>query len=86
VSFSIVAPPTPTPNPALDLAAILTELTECGPPSEVLIQPPRLAARSLGLDRVLLTSVRGGELVAEGLHVSQAAPPATCSRSSNSVP
>ena len=55
----------------MDLAAVLVELTEYGPPSEVRNQAPRLAARSLSLDRVLLTSVRSGELVAETLHVSE---------------
>jgi DNA-binding CsgD family transcriptional regulator len=71
VSPSTVARPTPTAAAALDLAAVLVELTEYGPPSEVRNQAPRLAAHSLGLDRVLLTSVRSGELVAETLHISE---------------
>lgn len=66
-----VARPASTASPALDLAAVLVELTDYGPPSEVRNQAPRLAARTLGLDRVLLTSVRSGELVAETLYVSE---------------
>ena len=50
-----------------DLAAILVVLSESGPPSELRNRAPELAAASLELDRVLLTSVRSGELVAETL-------------------
>ncbi len=65
------APSTAVPSVArpLDIAAILVELSELGPPSELRVHAPELAARSLELDRVLLTSVRSGELVAEALHV-----------------
>jgi DNA-binding CsgD family transcriptional regulator len=55
----------------LDIPAILVELSEFGPPSEIRNHAPQLAAGSLDLDRVLLTSVRSGELVAEALHVAR---------------
>jgi DNA-binding CsgD family transcriptional regulator len=55
----------------LDIPAILVELSDFGPPSEIRNHAPQLAAGSLELDRVLLTSVRSGELVAEALHVAQ---------------
>jgi DNA-binding CsgD family transcriptional regulator len=60
--------------PPLDVAAILVQLSEFGPPSEVRSHAPQLAARSLALDRVLLTSVRSGELVVESLHVAEGGP------------
>ncbi len=62
---TITAPPVAR---ALDVAAILVVLSELGPPSELRNHAPRLAAESLQLDRVLLTSVRSGELVAEALY------------------
>jgi hypothetical protein len=67
---TVSAPATVAPAVArpLDVAAILVELSEFGPPSEVRSHAPQLAARSLELDRVLLTSVRSGELVAEALY------------------
>jgi DNA-binding CsgD family transcriptional regulator len=58
----------------LDIAAILVQLSEFGPPSEIRSHAPELAADSLELDRVLLTSVRSGELVAESLHVALGSP------------
>lgn len=64
---------TVTSEPArhtLDLAAVLRELTELGPPSQLREQAPSLAASVLELNRVLLTSITGGQLMAEALHNS----------------
>jgi DNA-binding CsgD family transcriptional regulator len=52
----------------VDIAGILVQLAELGPPSELRKQSPALAAAALDLDRVLLTSISGGTLVAEALH------------------
>lgn len=53
----------------LDLAAVLLRLSALGPPSEVRAEAPKVAAEALDLDRVLLSSVIGGELVADALHL-----------------
>jgi DNA-binding CsgD family transcriptional regulator len=51
-----------------DVTNMLVRLAELGPPSELRKQSPALAASTLDLDRVLLTSISGGTLVAEALH------------------
>jgi LuxR family transcriptional regulator, regulator of acetate metabolism len=53
----------------LDVAGILRRLAELGPPSELRAQGAGLAASWLKLDRVLLTSIAGGMLRAEALHL-----------------
>ena len=53
--------------------AILAELADLGPPSEIRARAPELAARLLDFDRVLLTSVAAGALSAEALSVPRAA-------------
>jgi DNA-binding CsgD family transcriptional regulator len=53
----------------LDLAAVLVRLSALGPPSEVRAQAPHVAAEALRLDRVLLSSIGQGALVAEALHL-----------------
>ena len=55
---------------APDLADVLVRLTDLGPPSEIRNRGPAVAAAALDLDRVLLTSVRAGMLVAEALHTA----------------
>src|SRR5262245_35195449 len=55
-----------------DVANMLVRLAELGPPSELRKQSPALAASILDFDRVLLTSISGGTLVAEGLHPGRA--------------
>ncbi len=57
----------------VDLAAVLVRLTELGPPSEIRAGAPAEAAHALDLDRVLLTRIEQGMLVAEALHVPVAA-------------
>jgi DNA-binding CsgD family transcriptional regulator len=52
----------------IDVAAALARLVQLGPPSELRNRGPALAAEVVGLDRVLLTSVDGGMLIAEALH------------------
>lgn len=49
----------------IDLASVLVELAQYGPPSEILRQAPTLASRVLRLDRTLLCSVRRGVLFPE---------------------
>lgn len=56
--------------PAVDIAGLLLRLSELGPPSELRTHAPGLAAEALGFDRVLLTSIAGGMLTAESLHVA----------------
>jgi LuxR family transcriptional regulator, regulator of acetate metabolism len=51
-------------------ADVLVRLADLGPPSELRSRGPAVAAALLDLDRVLLTSIREGLLVAEGLHVA----------------
>jgi DNA-binding CsgD family transcriptional regulator len=55
---------------ALDVAALLSRLSELGPPSEMRSQSPKLAADVLDFDRVLLSSIRASVLVADALHVA----------------
>src|SRR4051794_28289348 len=55
---------------SVDVAAILAGLAELGPPSELRNQSPALAASALDFDRVLLTSIRAGTLLAEALYPS----------------
>jgi LuxR family transcriptional regulator, regulator of acetate metabolism len=57
-------------TPALDLAEVIVQLSDLGPPSEVRSRTPRLAAELLGLDRVILSSVSQGRLLVEALHSS----------------
>ena len=64
------------PAGAPDLADVLVRLGDLGPPSEIRNGSPAVAAAALDLDRVLLTSVRDGTLVAEGLHVAGGRPDA----------
>jgi len=52
----------------LDFAGLLVQLADVGPPSELRTQSPAIAAHALDLDRVLLTSISGGMVCAEGLH------------------
>jgi DNA-binding CsgD family transcriptional regulator len=54
-----------------DLALVLLELADLGPPSEILQHAPAVAARTVDLDRVLLCSVHSGELFAEALHTGE---------------
>jgi DNA-binding CsgD family transcriptional regulator len=54
----------------VDFAAVLLGLTRAGPPSEIRVSAPTVAAQALDLDRVLLTRIEQGMLVAEALHVS----------------
>jgi DNA-binding CsgD family transcriptional regulator len=49
---------------------ILLQLAELGPPSEIRGRSPAVAAAALDFDRVLLTSIRSGELLPEALHVA----------------
>lgn len=60
------------PTGAPDIADVLVRLADLGPPSEIRNGSPAVAAAALDLDRVLLTSIRDGMLVAEGLHVAGA--------------
>jgi DNA-binding CsgD family transcriptional regulator len=53
---------------SLDLADVLVRLGALGPPSELRARSPAVAAEALGFDRVLLSSVVQGELVAEAIH------------------
>jgi DNA-binding CsgD family transcriptional regulator len=50
--------------------AILTQLANLGPPSEIRSQAPAIAARSLNFDRVLLTGIMSGMLEAQALYVA----------------
>jgi DNA-binding CsgD family transcriptional regulator len=52
----------------LDLASVLVRLADLGPASEVRARAPEVAAEALGFDRVLLTGIAEGELVAEAVH------------------
>src|SRR4051812_23435565 len=52
----------------IDMAGVLVGLAELGPPSELRNQSPALAASALAFDRVLLTSITVGTLVAESIH------------------
>jgi DNA-binding CsgD family transcriptional regulator len=51
--------------------AALARLGEHGPVSEILAFAPREAAVAVGLDRVLLSRIQDGALIAEGLHVRE---------------
>lgn len=51
-------------------ATTLQRLSELGPPSEVRNRAPAEAARALDLDRVLLTRIEAGVLVADALHLA----------------
>ena len=51
----------------IELAAVLGRLADLGPPSELRSQSPRLAAEALEFDRVLLTGIVDGRLVAEAV-------------------
>jgi LuxR family transcriptional regulator, regulator of acetate metabolism len=53
---------------SLDLADVLVRLGALGPPSELRARSPAVAGEALGFDRVLLSSVVQGELVAEAIH------------------
>ncbi len=59
-----------TPAKPLAVDAVLTQLADLGPPSEIRSQSPTIAAVALGFDRVLLTSIRAGMLEAEALYVA----------------
>jgi DNA-binding CsgD family transcriptional regulator len=73
--------PDAIPVQNLDVAAVLLELSELGPPSEIRRQAPALAARTLALDSVVLTSAVAGNLIAEALHFPpDADPPALLAR------
>jgi DNA-binding CsgD family transcriptional regulator len=54
---------------ALDFTTLLQRLSELGPPSEIRSRAPEEAARALDLDRVLLTRIHDGALIADALHV-----------------
>lgn len=66
---SLVAP---NPAEAADFGSVLNELAELGPPSEVRNGSPSIVAAALGFDRVLLSSVQKGSLIAEALHLPDA--------------
>jgi DNA-binding CsgD family transcriptional regulator len=51
-----------------DVASVLVRLAELGPPSEVRSRAPAFAASALDLDRVLLSSIHNGTLIAEAFH------------------
>jgi DNA-binding CsgD family transcriptional regulator len=65
----------PTQPAGLDLTGVLTRLSEFGPPSEIRARAPHLAGSALGFNRVLLSSINGRHLVAEGLYVAGDEPP-----------
>jgi DNA-binding CsgD family transcriptional regulator len=52
-----------------EFGALLSELADLGPPSEIRARAPELAARALALDRILLSSVGGGLMRAEALYI-----------------
>ncbi len=56
---------------ATGFGALLSELADLGPPSEIRSRAPELAARALSLDRVLLSSIGGGVLRAEALYLDR---------------
>ncbi len=56
-----------------DLAAVLSRLAELGPPSELRLKSPSIAAAALDFDRVLLSSVGDGTLAAAALHLPEPA-------------
>jgi LuxR family transcriptional regulator, regulator of acetate metabolism len=56
------------PTTSLDLADVLVRLCALGPPSELRARGPALVAEALVFDRVLLTRVSRGQLVAEAIH------------------
>lgn len=68
------------PAPALDPADILARLSDLGPPSEIRSRSPRLAAEALGLDRVVLTSIRRGMLVVDAVELGVPEPGGTAAR------
>lgn len=53
----------------VDPATVIARLADLGPASEIRNQGPALAAEALQFDRVLLTSIVNGQLVAESLYV-----------------
>jgi LuxR family transcriptional regulator, regulator of acetate metabolism len=57
------------PLDAACFAALLRSLSDVGPPSEICNRSPGFAASTLAMDRVLLTSLDNGRLIAEALHV-----------------
>jgi DNA-binding CsgD family transcriptional regulator len=52
---------------------VLAQLVELGPPSELRLRGPSIAAATFDFDRVLLSSVGDGTLVATALHVPEPA-------------
>lgn len=58
----------------VDLASLLVRLVDLGAPSEIRTQSPRIAGEALDLDRVLLSTLRDGELCPVGLHLTDADP------------
>ena len=54
--------------PLLDATAVLLRLADLGPPSGIRSESPELAADAMGFDRVLLTSLSRGMLIAEALY------------------
>jgi LuxR family transcriptional regulator, regulator of acetate metabolism len=69
----------PVPELA-NFAALLARLAEFGPPSEIRNQSPALAASVLKLDRVVLSSIRDGVLMAEAVHLTTGRPSHVLSR------
>lgn len=61
--------------PGHELVSCIGRLASLGPPSGLRAHVVELAAQDLALDRVLLTSIAGGLLVAESLIVAGADPP-----------
>ena len=53
---------------ALDLSEVLVRLAELGPPTEVRRQSPAIAADALDFDRVVLSGMSGGMLVADAIY------------------
>ncbi len=63
-----------------DPADLLARLGDLGPPSELRDRSPALAADTLALDRVLLSTVRDGVMHADALHLVDGDPTAALGR------
>jgi DNA-binding CsgD family transcriptional regulator len=59
------------------LSGALDELRELGPVSEILERAPATAARAAGLDRVVLSRIQDGSLIAESVFIADDASGAT---------
>jgi LuxR family transcriptional regulator, regulator of acetate metabolism len=72
VRAPIAAAALATPELARQLELVLVRLAELGPPSEIRSRGPGVAAGALDFDRVLLSSITNGVLMAEALHMNSA--------------